>query len=105
MTPNTDLPPSDAAEAEQGPSAGCAPAAGSESEIRVLCSQCGYQITSGNVFHYGEARALMPIFCSEACAENYVPEVLTVAKLKSLREWLPAGPKNVTAQQPPETAY
>jgi len=29
MTPNTDLPPSTPAEAQQGPSAGCAPTAGS----------------------------------------------------------------------------
>lgn len=31
MTPNTDLPPSPPVEAEQGPSAGCAPTAGSPS--------------------------------------------------------------------------
>ncbi len=40
MTPNTDLPPSPPAEAEQGPSAGCAPTPGSLSSDTPETDEC-----------------------------------------------------------------
>lgn len=66
---------------------------GPKVEPLVICSECGKEVTSGNVFHYGEAKPLMAVFCSRVCAEKYNPSVLTMEKILGLCQWFPSGSK------------
>lgn len=54
----------------------------------VVCSECGEKVESGQMFIKGEKEDLMPFFCSKECCNKYDPNVLTLAKINSLRQWL-----------------